>query len=277
MTVAASDIDFIRGLVLKRAAIVLEASKQYLIESRLDPLLRRENVPSMAALVERLRRHPADGLADRVVEAMTTNETSFFRDVHPFEALRGRIIPELIAKRKSERQLNIWCAAASSGQEPYSLALLLREHFSQALTGWRVRILATDLSAEVLDRARHGRFSQLEVNRGLPAALLMKYFDKESGMCWRIKEDIREMIEFRKLNLIEPWSLLGNMDLVLIRNVLIYFDVPTKREILRRIRQSLRSDGYLMLGGAETLVNLELDKAYARVAEGKTVFYRVLP
>jgi chemotaxis protein methyltransferase CheR len=185
---------------------------------------------------------------------MVTTETSFFRDVHPFETLRTTVLPDLLRRRRAERRLGVWCAACSTGQEPYSFALLVREHFSE-LAGWRVDILATDLSADVLARARAGRYGQIEVNRGLPAALLVKYF-RQHGATWELNEDVRRMVEFRELNLTRPWPALPPADLIFLRNVMIYFDVETKRSILGRAARALRPNGYLLLGGAETTLNL---------------------
>jgi chemotaxis protein methyltransferase CheR len=206
-----------------------------------------------------------------VVEAMTTNETTFFRDVYPFDALRDQLIPELMQRRAAQRQLVIWSGACSTGQEPYTIAMLLREHFP-ALTAWQVRILATDLSSEVLDRAKTGRYSQAEVNRGLPATFLVKYFRKH-GVEWQIVDEIRRMVEFSELNLNEAWSRVPPCDLVFMRNVLIYFDVETKRTILGKLRRVIRPDGYHFLGGAETTMNL--DDMYQRIAFGKTGYYRL--
>src|SRR5205814_3586563 len=217
------DFEYIQELVRKRSAIVLEAGKEYLVESRLSTVARVEGFTSIDHLVAELRRSPGNGLHRKVIEAMATNETAFFRDLHPFEALRVQLIPELMQRRQIQRQLTIWCAACSSGQEPYTIAMLLREHFP-ALAGWQVRILGTDLSSEVLDRARTGRYNQAEVNRGLPAAFLVKYFRKHN-VEWQVVEDIRSMVEFVELNLNEAWSRVPSCDLVLMRNVLIYFDV----------------------------------------------------
>ena len=265
------DFEFVRDLVRKRSAIVLEKKKSYLVESRLMPLARREGFNSIGEVVAKLRLTGFTTLHSKVVEAMTTNETSFFRDIAPFDAVRKVILPELINKRMAGRQLRIWCAASSTGQEPYSLAMLIRENFPQ-LFNWDVRILATDLSTQVLEKARSGSFNQIEVNRGLPAALIVKYFDRQ-GMNWQLKDVIREMIEFKPLNLIETWPTLPQMDMVFIRNVLIYFDVQTKKDILGRIRNLLRPDGYLFLGGAESTYNL--DDAYVRNEIEKASIYRL--
>lgn len=267
----AQDYDYVCRLVRDRSAIVLDAGKEYLVQARLLPLARQLKLESVSDLVARLRSNHDDALKVRVVEAMATTETLFFRDHHPFETLRTTVLPELIRSRTAERRLNFWCAACSTGQEPYSLAMLLREHFPQ-LSGWQVRILATDLSGEVLGRARAGCFSQIEVNRGMPAPLLVKFF-RQDGAKWQLHDDIRNAVEFRELNLIKPWPLLPRMDLILIRNVLIYFDVDIKKMILSRCAGLLRPDGYLLLGGAETTINL--DGAFHRVAELKGGFFRL--
>jgi chemotaxis protein methyltransferase CheR len=249
------DYDYICRLVLERSAIVLDASKAYLAESRLAPLAEREGMRSLGELVARLRGERFGRLHRKVVEAMTTNETSFFRDVHPFEALRKAILPALVARRGAERRLSVWSAACSSGQEPYSIAMLLHDSFPE-LAGWRVEITASDLSTAMLARARRGLFSQLEVNRGLPAALLIKHFRKR-GADWQIASKIRSMVEFHELNLAAAWPVLPRMDVILLRNVLIYFDLETKRRVLARAREVLRPDGYLLLGAAETTLNLD--------------------
>jgi chemotaxis protein methyltransferase CheR len=268
----AQDFEYVCRLVRDRSAVVLEAGKEYLVEARLAPLVGKLKVGSISELVGRLRSGPDEGLTTRVVEAMVTTETSFFRDLHPFETLRTAVLPELIRRRAGEKRLDVWCAACSSGQEPYSLAILLREHFT-GLAGWRVSIVATDLSGEVLARAREGRYSQAEVNRGLPAALLVKHF-RQHGATWELAEEVRRMVEFRELNLVRPWPALPRMDLVFLRNVMIYFDVDTKREILGRVARLLRGDGYLLLGGAETTLNL--NDSLRRVEALKGGFYQLV-
>ncbi len=270
MSLSLTDFRYICDLVLDRSAIVLEPGKEYLVESRLTPLARREGVGGLDELIARLRQRTVNGLETRVVEAMTTNETSFFRDLHPFNALHKTILPDLLERRSSERTLGIWSAAASSGQEIYSIAMLLREHFPQ-LAGWKVRLLATDLSDEMVQRASEGLFSQLEVNRGLPAPLLLKYFEKQ-GAQWRINDEIRTSIEFRRMNLVEPWPQIPDMDVIFIRNVLIYFSVESKRDILAKVRQVLRRDGALFMGAAET--TFSLDDSFERVQIEKTSCYR---
>lgn len=270
-TLTTGDFDYVRTLVRQHAAIVLEPSKTYLVESRLAPVARAIGAASIGELVTRLRGGRDTQLQRRVVDAMTTNETSWYRDLAPFEALRSTVLPRLIAARRDSRALNIWSAACSSGQEPYSVAMLLREHFPQ-LAGWNVRIIATDISAEMLGRAAAGTYSQLEVNRGLPSAYLVKYFTR-AGADWQIRDDIRAMVEFRALNLAQPWGFMPPIDVLLLRNVLIYFDVATKREILARARGVLRPDGYLFLGTAET--TLSIDDAFTRVPLGATAGYQL--
>jgi chemotaxis protein methyltransferase CheR len=266
-----TDFSFVRDLVYQQAAIVLEKEKTYLVEARLSPLARRHGFPSLTEMITQIRSQPNNGLRWSAVEAMTTNETSFFRDVHPFELLKKHVLPELIKRRATLRQLNIWCAAASSGQEPYTILLLLRENFPELLN-WKLTFIATDISKEMLDRCREGCFSQLEVNRGLPAPLLIKYFQK-IGTEWQIKEDLRRMVDFRQLNLAQSWPPFPAMDIIFMRNVLIYFDIETKKTILARVRKTLKPDGYLFLGGAETTLNL--DDSFKRVQIDKTAYYQI--
>jgi chemotaxis protein methyltransferase CheR len=270
MAMTAKTFEYVRQLVLSRSAIVLEPGKEYLVESRLLPLAKVHGFADLDTFVDAMAGSSFNTMHRQAVEAMTTNETSFFRDHHPFEALRTHIIPELINRKAATKQLNIWCAAASTGQEPYSVAMLLREHFP-VLTSWKLTFIATDLSTQVLAKARSGRYGQLEVNRGLPAPMLVKYFTKD-GTEWVVKDELRNMIDYRELNLIENWPALPTFDLVMIRNVLIYFDVPTKKKILGNIRQRLAPHGYLMLGGAETTMGI--DEQFERVQIDKGVAYR---
>ena len=272
MTIAAADFRFISDLVRSHSAIVLEPGKEYLVESRLIPVARAEGLPDLASVVTRLQRSRDPRLTTKVVEAMTTNETSWFRDQHPFDLFARTVLPALSTARAAERRLRIWCAASSSGQEPYSLAMLLHD-WSGANPGWQVGITATDINAEMLAKARDGRYSQLEVNRGLPAAMLVRHFDRV-GNAWQVKEPLRRMVDYRPLNLAAPLpSGTGPYDVVFCRNVLIYFDAPTKKAILERIRRVLRPDGYLFLGGAETTLNL--DDAFERVQVDRATCYRL--
>ncbi|MCI0465360.1 MAG: protein-glutamate O-methyltransferase CheR [Gemmataceae bacterium] len=261
---------YICKLVQERSGIVLEAGKEYLVETRLAPLVRQLQLSSIAELVGQLRSGSANGVPAQIVEALVTTETLFFRDHTAFEGLRKVVIPELIQRRRNERRLRIWCAACASGQEPYSIALLLGEHFPE-LAGWEVSLLATDLSRDMLARAREGRYNQIEVNRGLPALLLVKHFQQQ-GATWQLNADIRGKVEFREMNLARPWSPMPPLDLVLLRNVMIYFDVETKKAILGRVARQLQPDGYLLLGSAET--TFYLDDSYRRVEQLKAGFYQ---
>ena len=271
MTVDARDFDYIAQLVWRRSAIVLEPGKEYLVESRLTPLVRREGGEKVADLVARLQESTETTLHAQVVDAMTTNETSWFRDRLPFDALTGHVLPDLLQKRAASRRITIWSAGCSSGQEPYSIAMLLMNALSMH-PGWSVQIIATDLSEEMLARARRGRYGQLEVNRGLPAQLLVTNFER-IGMEWEVKESIRNMVDFRHLNLAGPFdAMLPQVDVVFLRNVLIYFDVETKKQVLKRVRTVLRPDGYLFLGGAETTLNV--DEAFEPVQLDRATCYR---
>lgn len=267
----AESMSFLQELVRRRSGIVLEDSKDYLVDCRLSPIARDEGVDGIDELVAKLKREQDSELAQRVTEAMTTNETLFFRDMHPFEALKSRFVPELVQARAASRSLRIWSAAAATGQEPYSIAMTLLESFPE-LAGWDVRILATDLNTAVLDRAREARYRALEVNRGLPPAYLDKYFTRRGGE-WELSARVRNMVEFRQLNLVEPWADVGACDLIFMRNVLIYFDANTKRSILTRLRHVLMPDGFLVLGGAETPASV--DDAYVQVRVGTGVYYRL--
>ena len=246
-------MSFVRDLVHRHAAIVLEADKGYLIEARLDALCRTLSIASPGELVARLRAHAGGELRRRVLDAMTINETSFFRDVHLFASMRTTVLPALLAARADARRLTIWSAASSSGQEPYSVAMLLLEHFPQ-LAHWSVRIVATDLSREMLDRARRGRYTQFEVNRGLPLPMQLKYFHRH-GTEFELSSQVRQMVELREVNLAGPLPPLPAIDLVLMRNVLIYFDQSTRQRVLTHVRRVMSPDGWLCLGSGETIAD----------------------
>jgi chemotaxis protein methyltransferase CheR len=256
MTPAGSEQAFayLRKLIYDNSAIVLEADKQYLLESRLGPMLAREQLKSFDDLVARLNASNSGPLRQRVLEAVTTHETSFFRDLHPFDLFRKTVVPRLLNERAAGKRINIWCGASSTGQEPYTLAFIIKECGLQ-LGGWSVDFTATDLSEEVLARARNGVFSQLEVNRGLPMPMLIKFFDKV-GLEWQVKADVRKMINFRKVNLMEAWPTMPQMDVVFMRNVLIYFDVAQKKRIFERLARVIRPGGYLFLGTVESTHSL---------------------
>ena len=267
------DYDFIANLLRDQCALVLDPGKDYLINSRLSPIAQRHGLTSIDHLVRRLRDTSDSSLVSDVVEAMVTTETSFFRDVHPFETLKKIVLPKLIELRRPQRQLNIWCAASSSGQEPYSIAMLLKEYFPD-LAGWQINLTATDISHEMLQRSRAGRYSQLEVNRGLPTNLLLKWFRQEGGV-WEIDEQIRRMMTFKPMNLAQPWPAMPAWDLIFLRNVMIYFDNDVKRSILGRVSRSLGEDGYLVLGGAETTFGL--DNSFQRIETLKSGYYQRKP
>ena len=266
MTVSVDDSKFVRELVRDQSSISLGENKEYLIEARLAPLARREGLDSIAALIDEVRAGRSH-LRDEVVGALATHETWFFRDHNPFEALREVVIPALLADDPG-RRLALWSAAASTGQEAYSLAMLLLEHFPGAKGA---SILATDLSADVLDRAGTGSFNQFEVNRGLPAPFLVKYFERQ-GLRWQLHDRVRSLVSFRQMNLAEPLPSIPPMDIVFLRNVLIYFEPETRAGVLERINRVLRPGGYLFLGSTETTYGL--DAALTRVRLGTTTCYQ---
>jgi len=270
-TLSTDAVSYVCTLVRSRSAIELDAAKSYLIEARLSGVARRHGLSSTSELVAQLRTKADLELQRQVVEAMTTNETSFFRDNHPFEALRKTLVPQFLTARGAAKSLNIWSAACSTGQEAYSCAMLLRESFPQLLN-WKVQILGTDLSDDVLAKARAGRFSQIEMNRGLPATLLTKYFIRQ-GLEWELQPELRALASFRKLNLIENWGPMPTMDIVFLRNVLIYFSPETKKQILEKVRKVMAPDGVLFLGAAET--TLGLDAAFQRVQVENSVYYKL--
>lgn len=271
MPINPDNFKFIQEFARDTAAIVLEPGKEYLVETRLTPLAKQAGFNTLDEFVTQLRTNRSATLFhEQVIDAMTTNETSFFRDFHPFEALRTHILPRIIEQRASARRLTIWSAASSTGQEAYTIAMVLAEHFPQ-LKDWQVSILGTDLSPTVLAQARQGVYSQLEVNRGLPAAMLLKYFNKVDAK-WAIKDELRKRTEFRQMNLFKPWPILPMFDLVFIRNVMIYFDIETKKSILKRIRQCLHPHGMLFLGTSETTLNL--DPSWQVVTVGRASVYQ---
>jgi chemotaxis protein methyltransferase CheR len=247
------DYEYLRKLLKDNSGLDLSADKQYLIESRLLPLSRKCGVAGISELVLKMKGGSA-AIITQVVEAMTTNETFFFRDKVPFDHFRQSIMPEMLKARAGRKSIRIWCAAGSTGQEPYSLAMCLKE-MSAALTGWRVEILATDLSQEVLEKSRAGIYSQFEVQRGLPIQLLVKYF-KQTGEFWQVNAEIRAMVQHRQLNLLHDFSQLGVFDVIFCRNVLIYFDQDTKINIFNRLAKVTEPEGFLVLGAAETVVGL---------------------
>ena len=261
------NFDFLCRTVHQDSGIVLDESKGYLLEARLLPVAKSEGATSLDDLCRLIRATGGERLRHKVVEAMTTNETLFFRDVTPFESLQKELIPKLVERAAGRRPVRFWSAACSSGQEAYSLAMMWLE---MGLGPSQIELLGTDLSDEILDKARQGRFMQLEVNRGLPAKYLVKYFTRH-GMEWEISPEVRRMVRWTKLNLTLSWPALGQFDVVLCRNVLIYFDMETKRDILSRIRKHVRPEGYLILGSSETTLNI--DDQFIRRQVGRGIMY----
>jgi len=264
----AENYRFLKDYIYRESGIVLDDDKHYLLEARLLPIVQQSHLASLDALCAALRSNGDPPLQKKVVEAMTTHETLFFRDIAPFDALKAEILPPLIEQRRVTRKLAFWSAAASSGQEAYSLAMLLLD---MGLEGWNLQILGTDLSEQILTRAQDGRYMQIEVNRGLPASYLLKYFDRQA-LNWQIKDHLRRMVRFEQFDLRNSMRTKGPFDVIFCRNVLIYFDVETKKKILRELRGALFPGGYLVLGGAESTLNL--DDEFRRVPVGRTVFYQ---
>jgi len=269
MTLTATSFDWVRQLVHRESAIVLQPGKEYLVEARLLPMAQQRGLAGVSELVEAVRTRPDPASTRRIVEALTTNETSWFRDGDPFMALTGTVLPQLLAARGPNERLNIWSAASSSGQEPYTIAMLLSDAMPDAPN--RVSITATDLSREMVERTRAGRFSQLEINRGLPAPMLVRHFTR-AGNGWEISPTLRKMVHASECNLAVPFPRMGPFDVVYLRNVLIYFDLATKQAILQRVRQIMRPDGWLFLGAAET--TLGVDDNWERVVVGRGSAYR---
>lgn len=248
------DFEYIAQLLYQRSGLVITQEKAYLLESRLNPVARKWDLDGFEALISAMRSKQDEGMIVDVTEAMTTNESFFFRDNRPFEQFKDIVLPYLLEARKTAKKLRIWSAASSSGQEPYTIAMILKEEAAK-LAGWNVEILATDLSKEILSKAQEGLYSQFEVQRGLPITLLMKYFTQD-GEKWRINDDIKRMVTYRPFNLLDSPSGLGTFDVIFCRNVLIYFDQETKGQVLDRMAKIMPGDGYLYLGGAETVLGI---------------------
>ncbi|MBX3521373.1 MAG: protein-glutamate O-methyltransferase CheR [Xanthobacteraceae bacterium] len=246
------DYAYLSKLLNERSGLHLAGDKQYLIESRLLPVARQNNCGSIGDLVAKLKQFAEEPLRQRVTEAMTINESFFFRDKTPFERFQDTVLPQMQKLRAATKRIRIWCAAASTGQEPYSLAMMFKQ-VEQEFAGWKIEIVATDISADVLEKAKAGLYTQFEVQRGLPIQLLLKYF-KQDGDQWRIAQELRDMVQYRQHNLLDDFAMLGMFDVIFCRNVLIYFDSKTKQDVLTRIARSLVRDGHLLLGAAETVV-----------------------
>ncbi|WP_250028110.1 CheR family methyltransferase [Paractinoplanes maris] len=269
MTLSQSEFVFVSQLVRREASIVLAPGKEYLVEARLIPVARAVGAAGVSEFLADLQRRPDPAKQRRIIDALTTNETSWFRDREPFLALNDVVLPELVKSRSATRKVRIWSAASSSGQEAYSLAITLQEKLPP---GWTYDIMGTDISTEMVKRAETGEYSQVEVNRGLPAAQLVQYFER-AGAHWRITQALRRNVSFRLMNLTAPLPAMQPFDVIFLRNVLIYFDVATKRTVLQNVAKLLRPDGWLFLGAAETTIGI--DDNYERVAAGRTSAYRV--
>jgi len=248
------DFNFLSTLIKQRSGLVLTEDKSYLLESRLMPIARKRGLKGLEELTQTLRTHKEEALMQDVTEAMTTNESFFFRDIKPFDMFREQVLPEIMKNRADRKSFRVWCAAASSGQEPYSLAITLLEA-AQKLAGWRTEIIGTDISREILEKAKSGLYSQFEVQRGLPIQLLLKYFEKKDDM-WQASSALRTMVQFKELNLLGDLQKMGKFDVVFCRNVLIYFDQETKGKVLDEISRMMPPDGILFLGGAETVLGI---------------------
>ncbi|MDO9459192.1 MAG: protein-glutamate O-methyltransferase CheR [Alphaproteobacteria bacterium] len=248
------DFEYLANFLKTSSGLVLGPDKMYLVESRLLPITRKRNLPGLTELVHELRRGRDQSLTQDVVEAMTTNESFFYRDKTPFDNLRAEVLPKFLSTRKTQRQLRIWSAAASTGQEPYSIAMVLKE-MAASFPGWRLDILGTDISKEVLEKARAGMYSQFEVQRGLPIQMLVKYF-KQIGEMWQVDSSLRAMVQLREGNLLGSFTGFGMFDIIFCRNVLIYFDQATKKDVLERMAKLMPDDGVLFLGAAETVLGL---------------------
>lgn len=264
------DFDYIKSFLKNHTAIELEPGKEYLVEARCTPIIKEYGKANINELIKELKTRPTEQLRQKIIDAMTTNETLFFRDQHPFEFLKNKVLPRLLEKREKEKKLVIWCAAASSGQEPYTVAIILKE-LGSLLDGWTIEFVASDISESILVRAEEGLYTQLEVNRGMPMTYLLKYFTKE-GTSWRIAKELRDMVVFKKINIINQWPV-QKADIVFMRNILIYFDIDTKKTIFKRLTKLIPEDGYLFVGGSETLLGLNTD--FERMADEKVPCYQL--
>jgi chemotaxis protein methyltransferase CheR len=276
MPLSNEDFLFIQKLVKNEIGIVLEAGKEYLVESRLTPLVDTEKTESLEKLINILKNPVIGGtnalkIKRSVLDAMTTNETLFFRDSKPFEALKTEIMPKLLDKLAAKKKLRVWCAAASTGQEPYSIAMTLLDTFPQLLS-WDIKIQATDICSVALEKAKKGEYTQFEVNRGLPVQLLTKYFS-QAGLKWKIKDSLKSIIQYQEMNLLSSWSIIEPCDVIFMRNVLIYFDEATKRSIMKSIPKVLTPEGYITLGGSEAIIDPEVK--FERQTYAGAVFYRL--
>lgn len=271
MNIAPEDFNFLQKFIKDESGIVLEQDKKYLMESRLVSIVEESKLESFHELVARIRVSKYSEIAIKVIDAMTTNETSFFRDINPFNSMKNNVIPDVMKKREKEKTLNIWSAACSTGQEAYSLAMIIHENFP-SLLNWNLKIYASDISKRMIARGKEGCYSQLEINRGLPAKMLVKYF-RQNGHHWCIREDLKKMVEFLIVNLVEAWPMLPQMDVIFLRHVLIYFDIESRKNILNKIKKILSPGGYLILGVGETTLNIDEEFEGAQIEN--TIWYRL--
>ena len=271
MSLATTDIQFLCDLVADESGNVISERQVYLLEQKLSQVAKSKGLDNVDGLVTKLRKSKDPKLCSEIAEAVTINETSFFRDSHPFESLKKAILPELMKRRGNTKSIRIWCAACSTGQEPYSIVMTCKE--LAELENWNLSILATDICEEVLDKSKQGIYSQLEVNRGLPAKKLVMNFDRK-GRNWQVKSELRKKIRFQRLNLMQPLPMMGQFDIIFIRNVLIYFDKTSRQQILQKISKQLMPDGYLFIGSAETLIGLDLP--YQRKEINGTICYQCI-
>ncbi len=272
MPIQPSDFKYISEFIKNASGIVLQPGKEYLVENRLEILSRNLKLENIETLVKKLQQATSSDLSQKVIDALTTNETSFFRDKHPFESLKKAILPDIIKKRSAIKQINIWCAASSSGQEPYTIAMVLKE-MSYLLENWKINFIASDISEEMLERCRQGIYTQMEVGRGLPPNLLPKFFSRHQNS-WQVKPDLRKMIDFRSFNLCKQWPFMPSMDIIFLRHVLVYFNDSMKKEIFGKVRRLLKPDGFLFVGSGD---NPEiLDKNFIRKEFSTSACYKIV-
>lgn len=253
-----AEFSYFATILKKRSGLDLAEDKIYLLESRLLPVARQTGLEDISRLYGHLRKNPDEKLLSEVTEAMTTNESSFFRDIKPYDLFRENLLPMLAGKQASTRKLRLWSAACSSGQEPYSMAICLQEE-AASMHGWEYDLIASDLAGKVVDKARQGIYSQFEVQRGLPIQLLIKYFTQLPDTSWQVKPPLRRMVDFRRLNLLDSYGELGCFDVIFCRNVMIYFDSETKTAVTRKMKQALQPHGVLIIGSTESLIDTEGD------------------
>ena len=271
MNISPEDFIFLQKFIKDESGIIIEQDKKYLLESRLVSIVEESKLDSFRELVSRVRASKYSEIAIKIIDAMTTNETSFFRDLNPFNSMKSHVIPEIVKKHEKEKTINIWSAACSTGQEAYSLAMLIHENFP-FLLNWNLKIYASDISKRMIARGKEGCYSQLEINRGLPARMLVKYF-RQNGHHWCIRDDVKKMVEFLIVNLVEAWPSMPQMDVIFLRHVLIYFNIESRKNILNKIKKVLNPGGYLILGVGETTLNI--DDEFENVQIENTIWYRL--